>query len=230
MIKLEKVSEKTFKQVVDMRLPAEQNCFVAPNVVSLAQAWLYYEDAIPMAILNDDVVVGFMMLDWDEDERSVGIWRFMIATQYQGKGYGRQAMLEAIKFAKANGNIDMMHLDYVPGNDIAKKLYDSLGFKENGEIEDGEIVMTMPLTDKPQVGLVTADTDDLEELSELITENVFKTALCNEKLEKLIDEKLLIRITLMAKTIGLAFEDNILLLNDYQKYYDEANNKLKNKN
>lgn len=144
MIELKAVDECTFKSVVDMHLPPEQNRFVAPNVVSLAQAWLYRE-ARPFAIVEDGKPVGFLMLDWNEQEREAGIWRFMIAPEHQGRGLGRQAMEAALALIRNSGKFDSVNLDYVPGNDKARALYFSLGFRENGEIEDGEIVMILPL-------------------------------------------------------------------------------------
>lgn len=145
MIKLEPVTKHTFQAIIDMKLPPEQGCFVAPNVASLALAWLYPQEARPYAVCNDHDVVGFMMLDWDEGERSVGIWRFMIAAEYQHKGYGRKAMIAAIEIVRSTGKFDLMHLNCVPGNQAAYQLYLSLGFRENGEVEDGELVMTMQL-------------------------------------------------------------------------------------
>ena len=91
MIKLEKVTEKTFKKILSLKVTKEQEAYVSSNLVSLAQAWLYYEHARPLAILLDEEPIGFMMLDWDEEERTVGIWRMMIDAQYQGKGYGKKA-------------------------------------------------------------------------------------------------------------------------------------------
>jgi hypothetical protein len=38
VITLEKVNEETFRAVTHMKLPPEQSAFVAPNIVSLAQA------------------------------------------------------------------------------------------------------------------------------------------------------------------------------------------------
>lgn len=46
MVTLELVNERTFSKVVDMKLPEEQNRYVAPNVVSLAQAWLAYSSGL----------------------------------------------------------------------------------------------------------------------------------------------------------------------------------------
>lgn len=145
MVSLKEVNEKNFRTIISMKLNEEQSKYVASNVYSLAQAWLYPEVAKPYAIYNDEEVVGFMMLDWDEKERECGIWRFMIANNQQGKGYGRKALEYALNIIKESGKFDYVFLDYVPGNDVGKHLYESMGFIETGEIEEGEIVMKLDL-------------------------------------------------------------------------------------
>ena len=207
-----------------MKLPPEQNKFVAPNVVSLAQAWLYYDDARPLAICDGDEVVGFMMLDWDEDERTMGIWRFMIAPEHQHKGYGRQAMQAAIELGREAENIDLLHLDYLPGNDAARALYYSLGFRENGDEEDGEIIMTMRVTDSPRVGMLTAD----EDFSELIAAEIGlgkpvpESMRSADSVEQAVKNGELLRLTLYGETIGMAIGGELLLGSEYQQYLDEA--------
>ena len=47
MVIIELVNDDTFRAVVDMKVTQEQAKFVAPNVVSPAQAWLYYDAARP---------------------------------------------------------------------------------------------------------------------------------------------------------------------------------------
>lgn len=147
MVRLEKVSEETFLPVARLKVSPEQEKWVSSNLVSLAQAWLYYDKAKPFAILDEETVVGFLMLDWDEAERTVGIWRMMIGQDHQRKGYGRAALAEALRMVRETGKFDLMHLSYVPGNTAARELYYSMGFRETGEEEEGEIIMTLPLTE-----------------------------------------------------------------------------------
>lgn len=145
MIALKKIDKDNYRKVLAIKMNEEQNKFVAPNVVSLAQAWVFYNEARPFAIYNDDEVIGFMMLDWDEEEREAGIWRFMIAEEQQGKGYGRKAMVLAINMIKESNKFDIISLDYAPENVVGKHLYESMGFQETGEIDDGEIVMKLEI-------------------------------------------------------------------------------------
>lgn len=228
MIRLEPVCERTFRDIVNMKLSEEQNRFVASNIYSLAQAWLYYDAARPLAVCNDDDIVGFMMLDWDEDERTVGIWRFMIAPEHQRKGYGRKALEAAVELVRGAGVFDMIYLDYVPENTVARELYYSIGFRENGDVENGEIIMTMPLTDSPKVGMLTADEDDADDFIELIEAeraagNPVPPELGDsDSIERAAADKKITRFTLMGDTIGLAFGNTILLGSEYASRMSEA--------
>ena len=233
MIHLELVNERTFRKVVDMKLPAEQNCFVAPNVVSLAQAWLHYEEARPYAVCDDDEVVGFLMLDWDENERTVGIWRFMIAVEYQKKGYGKKAMEAAIDMVRAEDKFDLIHLDYVPGNSVARNLYYSLGFRENGDVEDDEIIMTLPLTNEPKVGMLIADEEDMDDFLEIIHSeketgvDIPDELQDEELLQEAVVKRCVRRFTIMGETIGFAVGDTLLIEKKSQQYLEEVQAKLK---
>jgi diamine N-acetyltransferase len=66
----------------------------------------------------------------------------MIDQRYQQKGYGKQAMSHILNYIKTFplGKASFIVLSYKPNNDIAKKMYGSLGFVETGEIIDGELV------------------------------------------------------------------------------------------
>ncbi|MDF2871455.1 MAG: family N-acetyltransferase [Anaerocolumna sp.] len=60
-------------------------------------------------------------------------------------GYGRKAMEYALNIIKETGKFDCVSLDYVPGNEVGKHLYESIGFIATGEIDEGEIVMKLDL-------------------------------------------------------------------------------------
>lgn len=147
MIHFEKITEDNFKEIVGMKRPEGEN-FVAPNVYSLAQAWLYREneDVYPFAIYFKDNPVGFMMLDEDLEERCLVIWRIMFPVEHQNKGYGTAAIREIIRLAGESGKYDFLILDYAPGNEIARHVYEKLGFLPTGEVvNNGEIEMRLEL-------------------------------------------------------------------------------------
>lgn len=146
MINFRKITEENFRRIIDMKRP-ENERYVAANAISLAQAWLYREnnDVYPFAIYNDDTMVGFMMLDEDLEERCLTIWRIMFPDEHMNKGYGTEAIQLIINLARDSKKYDTMTLDYVPGNEIAKHVYEKIGFRPTGEISNGEVVMKLDL-------------------------------------------------------------------------------------
>ena len=98
------------------------------------------------AICNDGSPVGFAMLDEDLEEKTLNIWRIMIDAKYQGKGYGTEAIKHIIDLSKQSQKYTSLTIDYCKGNDTAKHVYESLGFRETGEECNGnEVVMKMKL-------------------------------------------------------------------------------------
>ena len=98
----------------------------------------------------------------------------MIGVDYQRKGYGRAALIAVLELIKTADKFDAVFLDYVPKNTVARELYYSIGFRENGEVDDDEIIMVLPLTDNPKVGIVKADIDDADEFEEFINRELQK--------------------------------------------------------
>lgn len=158
MIKFEKITEDNYSDCLDLSPGEEGKNFVAPNVNSLAVAYMAMDNNIckpmPFAIYNDDILVGFIMMSFlgkdlnnDMEEDTYDIWRFMIDKKYQGRGYGREALLKAVEYIKTfpYGPAKKLVLSYVPENKAGGSLYESVGFKATGEISDGEIVMAINL-------------------------------------------------------------------------------------
>ena len=71
MIKLKLVDETSFDQVIELSLAEQDKRRVAPNVYSLAQAWLLREknQVFPHAIISGETVVGFLLLTKDRDKK-----------------------------------------------------------------------------------------------------------------------------------------------------------------
>ena len=162
MIHLEKVTYKNEEEVLDLNIFKEQYPFVADNSESLADAYIAITTegcfAYPFAIYNDETLVGFLMIGYNvsaiDDEiesetfnNNYLFWRFMIDKRYQKNGYGREAMRLAIEFVKSfpSGKAEYLVTSYNPENEVAKKLYSSFGFEENGEVDDGEVVALLKL-------------------------------------------------------------------------------------
>ncbi|QRG68442.1 GNAT family N-acetyltransferase [Brevibacillus choshinensis] len=110
---------------------------VTSNAFSLAQAKVEPE-WIPKAIYIDDQLVGFTMYGLEMKNHFYFITRLMIDYRFQGKGYGKAAMLLVIDELKSLG-LKEIYTSFVPSNEGAKKLYTSIGFRFTGrDIEFGD--------------------------------------------------------------------------------------------
>jgi diamine N-acetyltransferase len=69
----------------------------------------------------------------------------MVDEKFQGKGYGKFGMNWILEHFRSDARISSIAISYEPHNDVAKKLYASLGFWETGEIFEGEMLAIMNL-------------------------------------------------------------------------------------
>jgi diamine N-acetyltransferase len=156
MIELRKITGDNFNECIKLETNEEQKNFVASNIRSLAQAYvaLTNNECIPMpyAIYANDIMVGFIMLSYNEadssnDENTYWVWRFMIDKRYQGKGYGKETMEKAIELIRTSpyGKVSTVFLSYEPENEVAKTLYASFGFVETGKIEYDQLIAKLIL-------------------------------------------------------------------------------------
>lgn len=146
MINFRKITEGNFDIIIRMKRPEGEH-FVSSNAYSLAQAWLYRDagDVYPAAIYDDDVPVGFMMLDEDLEERCLVLWRIMFPEEHTGKGYGTEMLRQIISMAKESGKYDYLLLDCAPDNKRARHVYEKVGFRDTGEMENGENIFRLYL-------------------------------------------------------------------------------------
>lgn len=150
MVELKEITEDNFYEVIDLKVSDEQeeSKYVAPNVRSIAECWLYRknEDVFPYAVYDKDEVVGFLLLDLDVEEREYMIWRMMVDEKHQGRGYGRQIVEAVIEMGRDDKDYDVLIADYVEGNVQMKYLLESLGFKRTGfDEENNEVLMKLDI-------------------------------------------------------------------------------------
>lgn len=159
MIRLEKLTYENADEVFELEVKEEQYPFVADNTYSVAQAYVTLINGghvFPFVIYNDKELVGFIQLAYGEnadqdgvsmEKDSYEIWRFMIDKRYQGRGYGREALRQAIEFIRTFpcGKAELCWISYEPENETARKLYASFGFEETGEMCGDEIVAVLKL-------------------------------------------------------------------------------------
>lgn len=88
----------------------------------------------------DGEPVGFLMYS----DNGPYLWRFLVDRRHQQRGIGRRVLTEWIEQMRADGH-EWVETSWVPGKGTPEPLYRSLGFVPTGEIEDGEVVVRLPL-------------------------------------------------------------------------------------
>jgi diamine N-acetyltransferase len=149
-VTLREITAESVRAICRLRVTPAQESLVAPNAVSIAQA--YFEPAAWFrAICAGDEPVGFAMLF--DPTRAVApetphichLWRFMIAAPHQRQGHGRAALSLLIDHAKTLAGVTTFSLSFVPAEGSPRDFYAGLGFRETGEVDEGEVVMALAL-------------------------------------------------------------------------------------
>ena len=139
MIQLVTVNKDNWQECIQLPT-SEDHRFVAPNVYSIAEAQFYPDTVTVCCIYAEDAMVGFAMYGPDEDDATLFVIdRLMIAEGHRGKGYGKAALSAILEEAKRR-SFSRVKLSTNPENVRAINLYESVGFKATGEMDDDEAV------------------------------------------------------------------------------------------
>jgi len=145
VVTLREVSKENAREIIKLAVTEAQNEFVAPNDISIAQAYFEREKAWFRAIYADETPVGFLMLYDDPRQPVYFLWRLMVDARYQKLGYGRRAIDLLVAYVKTRPSATELKVSYVPGEGSPGPFYAKYGFVETGEIEGNEHVMRLEL-------------------------------------------------------------------------------------
>ena len=160
MVTLKKITAENVWKIMKLRVNEEQENFVASNSQSVIEAYVALTNgghALPYGIYDDETPVGFLMIGYDVEDSwedapqiakgNYSLWRLMIDRNYQQRGYGKEAIRLALELMRTFpfGPAEYCWLSYEPENEVAKKLYRSFGFEENGEKVEDEIIAVRKL-------------------------------------------------------------------------------------
>jgi len=121
----------------------EQEGYVAPVAISLAEAYANRRTAWPRLLYDGDELVAFVMGGFDPDSPvdffRCGIWRLNVAAGHQGKGYGRYAVDALLDEARRRGQRRVTVM-WKPGEHGPEGFYLRLGFRTTGQRFDDQLI------------------------------------------------------------------------------------------
>ncbi len=136
LVRFVPVTGENLRECIKLPVGEDHHHNVAPNSVSIAQAQ-FIPTARSYCIYHGNEMVGYTLYELENEY--LWISRLMVAEGQRGKGYGRAALKKIFAEARQLGYREV-GLSTHPDNFKAIGLYESLGFKATGKIEDGEMI------------------------------------------------------------------------------------------
>ena len=161
MLSLQHINGRNVWDILKLKVSEDQQSFVAGNDISLIEAYIAKAEngqIFPFGIYKDDVPVGFLMIgfgpdsSWDKApaiaQNNYDLRRLMIDAKFQGRGYGKEALMLALEFIRTFpcGKAEFCWLSYEPENKAARNLYRTFGFVETGEKDGEEVIAVLKLS------------------------------------------------------------------------------------
>lgn len=143
---LKEITSENWEACIQLQPSEDQEAFIASNLYSLAQS-KFLPNFETLAVYKDETMVGFVMFGVDPDDSQYWIYRLMVDSSHQGKGYGIETMRQVIDRIKAKPDATNIMVAYHPENKAAASLYQKLGFKVLGKASWGEIMSCLPIVD-----------------------------------------------------------------------------------
>ena len=144
-VTLREVTKENLRSVLNLAVAPAQEKFVAPNAVSIAQAYFDREIAWFRAIYADETPVGFLMLSDEASKQKYFLWRLMVDARYQKLGFAKQAMLQLFDRVRTRPGAKEILCSCVPGEGSPQGFYESLGFTPTGEMVGEGVVLRRDL-------------------------------------------------------------------------------------
>ena len=151
----EPVNHENRKAVENLTVFSEQAGFIE-SVSDCLQEADELELWRPVGIYDGNMLIGFAMYGYFPEPSPGQLWldRLLIDKKYQGKGYGKQAVLSLLDKLHTEFQSDTVYLSVYENNPNAIQLYRQIGFRFNGRYDTkGEHIMEYHF----EMGVVKSD-------------------------------------------------------------------------
>jgi len=151
-VSLREITAANLDAVRALAVTATQSEYVAGVAESLVEA-AETPDARPWyrAVYAGDEPVGFVMLSDGitvDNPAYLGpyfLWRLLVDTRHQGKGYGSEALRLAVEHVRTRPDARVLLTSCGQGSDSPLGFYLRNGFRQTGQVHEGEVVLELDL-------------------------------------------------------------------------------------
>lgn len=141
-LKLIDVTEENFFEIINLKSDKLQEKhiqiyerWVGSNAFFLAACQTF--GFTPKAIYDNDVLIGFASYGFRNETKQYELISMMLGHQYQGIGYGVPVLKAVIDSMVQTYKCEEIFLSVIHDNERAKQIYEKVGFRPTGEIEEG---------------------------------------------------------------------------------------------
>jgi diamine N-acetyltransferase len=141
-IHLAPIDRDNWVEACKLSLAREQWAFVRANHYALASL-RFNPGHHPAAIYDNDTMVGFLL--YEIDTPAFRLHDLMVDQNYQRKGIGRRALELLLDAVRAQTDCGEVRLGYVSDNEVARRMYNGMGFVEIEEADNGMATAVLTL-------------------------------------------------------------------------------------
>lgn len=157
MLTLDRITRDNWHEALGIRVQPEKLAWVASAepvaMILLAKCQVRPDGQVwhPFLLRADETAVGIVGIGVDPDDAAGGtqsawVHHFLIDSEVQGRGLGREAMLAMFAWLRReHPTIRRVGLNVLAGNAAAFALYSSLGFAPLGLTRDEQTIMLAEL-------------------------------------------------------------------------------------
>ncbi|MBQ0900793.1 GNAT family N-acetyltransferase [Micromonospora sp. U21] len=138
-VSLRPVDDDNWRAVADVAPRDDQRRFVAALGARYLLLSIHSEVWTSLAVYADETVVGHVMWGVDDDG-SHWIGGMLIDAAEQNRGVGRATVRTLAAWLAARDGNPPVRLSYHPDNTHAAALYEALGFRPTGAMDDDELI------------------------------------------------------------------------------------------
>lgn len=137
-LKLVEVNEENWIDFAGLSVDESQKHFLASNIGIMARGYIFRSSSAKViGIVNDGKAVGLALVrDMDEEPACYDLQQFMIDKDYQGNGYGTQALKMILANLEKEHKYDCVEVCVKKDASVALHVYETAGFSDTGYIDD----------------------------------------------------------------------------------------------
>lgn len=152
MLERRSVTRETVRLLAELSVRPDQHGLVAPNAITLAEApfetgsqvWGLWDGAVAVGLM---AMVHPDLYPWHgpgDDRQAAYLWRLMIADGYQGRGYGRAAIEQAMAVTREWG-LPRLVAGVATEAHSNIGFYEHLGFRRTGRVVEADMEIVIDL-------------------------------------------------------------------------------------